>query len=121
MGQRAKILLRRVEAWHQSAPSGYVTTRKTQRAALSAPLGETVALRSEPGTGSKKKEKKTKTKKVVSEEKTDTHTVEQRSRVEDEGDHEGSRPQNFAPLWELQLQEPAEGHKGWQSVTLHEI
>lgn len=121
MGQRAKILLRRVEAWHQSAPSGYVTTRKTQRAALSAPLGESVALRSEPGTGSKKKEKKTKTKKVVSEEKTDTHTVEQRSRVEDEGDHEGSRPQNFAPLWELQLQEPAEGNKGWQSVTLHEI
>lgn len=67
-----------------------------------------MALKSGPGTGSKKEEKKTKTKK----EKTDTHTVEQRSRVEDEGHHEGSRPQNFAPLRELQLQEPAEGNRG---------
>lgn len=58
---------------------------------------------------------------MVLHEKTDTDPVEQRSRVEDEGDHEGSRPQNFAPLWELQLQEPVEGNKEWQSVTLHHI
>lgn len=35
------------------------------------------------------------------------HPVEQRHRVEQEGQHEGSRPQEFAPLGELQLQEPA--------------
>lgn len=56
---------------------------------------------------------------MVLKEKTDTHPVEERSRVEDEGDHEGSRPQNFAPLWELQLQEPAEGNTEWPSGTLH--
>lgn len=59
--------------------------------------------------------------KAVLKEKTDTHPVEERSRVEDEGDHEGSRPQNFAPLWELQLQEPAEGNTEWPSGTLHHI
>lgn len=56
---------------------------------------------------------------MVLQEQTDTHPVEQRSRVEDEGDHKGSCPQNFAPLWELQLQEPVERNKVWPSVTLH--
>lgn len=46
--------------------------------------------------------------------------VEQRSRVEDEGDHEGSRPQNFAPLWELQLQEPGvAGQAGAEDTVSH--
>lgn len=57
-----------------------------------------------------------KTNKWCRKSLTDTHTVEQRSRVEDEGDHKGSRPQNFAPLRELQLQEPAEGNK-WVAIS----
>lgn len=43
------------------------------------------------------------------EPRSDTHPAEQRSRVKYEGNNKRSRAQNFAPLWELQLQEPAKG------------
>lgn len=38
----------------------------------------------------------------------DTHPVQQRSGVKYERKHKRSRPQSFASLWELQLQEPVE-------------
>jgi len=41
-----------------------------------------------------------------------THPVEQRRRVEEEGEDEGRRPQKLAPLGELQLQEPADKKQG---------
>lgn len=47
---------------------------------------------------------------------TDTHPVEQRGRVEYEGKDEGSRPQSFTPLGELQLQEPVGTDGGQRSA-----
>lgn len=38
----------------------------------------------------------------------ETHPIKERQRVKQKGKHEGSGPQDFAPLWKLHLQEPAE-------------
>lgn len=38
----------------------------------------------------------------------ESHPVKERTSVIYEGKHERSCPQNFTPLWELQLQEPVE-------------
>lgn len=48
---------------------------------------------------------------------TDTHPVKQRNGVEYKWKDERSRPQNFTPLWELQLQEPVRTNTGGDSST----
>lgn len=51
--------------------------------------------------------------------KADSHPVKERTSVKYKGKHECSRPQNFTPLWELQLQEPVETEEEGEGDQCH--